>query len=198
MFGLDSCSRPVQHSDKILRLLACILPVLASEESVLPDSLLVLGHASIPLVQYRDSQTGLKIDVSFNLTEAVASSQLVNMWKLQVGNDTCSQPASDPPVARPAPPGAGAEAAAGLEGPGHGLHWRPVLSLPHHDGRLLPPAPPQDPGHLLKLGGPAPGVPQPLWQVIRVMLIFKQKRSKALPFVIAFLLLYCFQNSFCF
>ena len=137
-----------------------------SEESVLPDSLLVLGHASIPLVQYRDSQTGLKIDVSFNLTEAVASSQLVNMWKLQVGNDTCSQPASAPPVARPAPPGAGAEAAAGLEGPGHGLHWRPVLSLPHHDGRLLPPAPPQDPGHLLKLGGPAPGVPQPLWQVI--------------------------------
>ena len=136
------------------------------EDPVLPDSLLVLGHASIPLVQYRDNQTGLKIDVSFNLTEAVASSQLVNMWKLQVGAEICSQPASAPPVARPAPPGAGAEAAFGLEGPGHGLHGRSVLALPHHDGRLLPPAAPQDPGHLPELGGPAPRVPQPIWQVI--------------------------------
>ena len=37
-----------------------------------------------------------------------------------------------------------------------------------------------------------------LGHIARVMLILKEKRLKVLPFVIAFLLLYCFQKCFCF
>lgn len=48
-----------------------------------PGSMLVLAHASVPIIQFRDSETGVKVDLSFNLTDGLATVQLVNMWKLQ-------------------------------------------------------------------------------------------------------------------
>jgi len=46
-----------------------------------PRSVVVLAHATVPLVQYTDSSTGLKVDLSFNMTDGVAAAQLVIAWR---------------------------------------------------------------------------------------------------------------------
>merc|ERR1719319_733561 len=46
-----------------------------------PRSVVVLAHATVPLVQYTDSSTGLKVDLSFNMTDGVAAAQLVIVWR---------------------------------------------------------------------------------------------------------------------
>lgn len=49
-----------------------------------PGSLEVLPAASVPIVKFTDSETGFKVDISFNTVDGLVAAQLVNTWKLEL------------------------------------------------------------------------------------------------------------------